>query len=242
MRPGTLYASVVLISATTAIATTVVIHMASSGQWRSGLFSRGDERVVVPNLVGISEKDARENLRALGVVLLLGPRKRASDADPDTVIAQSVAAGQSAQRGSAVTVTLASAGPNVPDVIGRSLPEATQLLAKEDLTLEQGEPVASSDFPLGRIVSQDPTAGISHGKARSVVVRVSSGPTEAIVPRLLGQPVSKAKETLKQAGLELGQITWIAQAETPVDIVLNQQPAPDTKSKPGEKVRITVNR
>jgi serine/threonine-protein kinase len=75
-----------------------------------------------------------------------------------------------------------------------------------------------------------------------VVVRVSSGPTEVSIPKLLGQPVSKAKETLQQAGLELGNITWTEEGETPTGVVLNQHPPADTIAKPGDKVRITINR
>jgi beta-lactam-binding protein with PASTA domain len=239
MRTATLYASVVLISATTAIGTTVVIHMATTGQWRSGLFAH--ERVVVPNLVGTSEKDARENLRALGLVLLLGPRQSKAGADPDTVIAQSIAAGQSAQRGDAITLTFPRVAANIPNLIGRSIAEATFLASQQDLKLEQGQPLASNDVPAGQIASQEPAAGASDGRARVVVVRVSSGPSEAVVPKILGQPINKAKEALKQAGLELGQITWLDQGETPVDVVLNQRPLPDTKVKPGDKVSITVN-
>jgi beta-lactam-binding protein with PASTA domain len=235
MRDIVLWLSVVLVSAITALTTTVVVL-------RSQRPSPQEDRVVVPNLVSISEKDARENLRALGFVFLVGPRKPSTDAETGTVIAQSIRAGQPARRGAAVTVTLALALPKVPNVVGRSLDEAKQLLGQQDLKLEEGKPVPSNDVPLGRIVSQDPAAGVTHDKARPVVVQVSSGPTESVVPKLLGQPVSKAKETLKEVGLELGNITWTEEGETPTGVVLNQHPPPDTKAKPGDKVRITVNR
>jgi serine/threonine-protein kinase len=234
MKTILLYVTVVLVSAVTAIGTSLVSQ-------RSSLFSRADEPVVVPNLVGISEADARANLRALGFVLLVGPRKPMPDAEPDTVIAQSIPAGQSVPRGAAITVSFARAMPKVPNLVGQSLQEATALLGKQELTLEQGEPVASNEVAAGRIVSQTPLAGVARAKAQPVVVRVSSGPGEATVPKLLGQPVNKAKEALKAAGLELGPITWLDQGETPVDVVLNQHPVADTKVKPGEKVRITVN-
>lgn len=230
-----LYVSVVIVSAVTTLGTTLILHRAAHS-------SRADDRVTVPNLVGVSEKDARENVRALGLTLLVGARKSAPGAEPDTVVAQSIPAGESMPRGQALTVTFARATPKAPDVVGRTLDDAKQVLRDQGIEIEEGQAVASNDVVKGHVVSQDPPAGAALDQARSVLVTLSSGPSEIAVPKLLGQPVSKAKDALKEAGLELGDIVWTELAETSSGVVLNQNPLPDAKAKPGDKVSITVNR
>jgi serine/threonine-protein kinase len=228
-----LYLSVIVVSAATAFGTTVYVL-------RSGRFSpKKEARVTVPKLVGISEKDARANLQALHLLLLVGARKPTPDVQPDTVIAQSIPPGQTLPRGQAITVTFAQAPPKVPDVVGHTLDEAKQLLAKQGIGVEEGKPVASKDVAEGHVVLQDPPAGPARKKPARVVVSLSSGPSEVVVPKVLGQPVGKAKETLEAAGLE-AQVMWTARAETATGIVLSQRPAPDTKAKPGDKVMITA--
>jgi eukaryotic-like serine/threonine-protein kinase len=233
MKTFGLYLSVVVLSALTAFGTTVFVL-------RSGRFTRTEQRVTVPNLVGISEKDARANLQALGFVFLVGARKPTADAQPDTVIAQSVAPGQALPHGQAITLTFAEALPKVPDVVGHTLDEARQLLAKQGIQVEEGKPVPSKDVAPGHVVSQDPPAGPAPKKPTQVVVSLSSGPSEVAVPKVLGQPVTKAEDTLKAAGLE-AQVVWTELAETATGVVLSQRPAPDAKAKPGDKVMITVN-
>ena len=51
-------------------------------------------RLGVPSLKGLSEDDARQNLKALGLVCLVSERKPVSGAAPGTVVEQSPAAGQ----------------------------------------------------------------------------------------------------------------------------------------------------
>lgn len=224
---------VVVVSALTAFGTTVLVL-------RSGKFLRPEHRVTVPNLVGISEKDARSNLQALGLVLLVGARKPTANAKPDTVTTQSTPPGQSVPRGRAITVTFAEALPNVPDVVGHTLDEARQLLAKQGIEVKEGKPVASNDVAKDHVVSQDPPAGPVPKKPEQVVVSLSSGPSQVAVPKVIGQSVSKAKDTLTKAGLK-PQVVWTALAETATGVVLNQRPAPNAKAKPGDKVMITVN-
>jgi serine/threonine-protein kinase len=226
---------VLLVSALTSFGTSwIVLHSRHA--------SPVVDRVAVPNLVGVAEKDARENLRALGIVLLVGARKPTPDVEADTVIAQSIPPGQQLARGEAITVTFALAVPKLPNLVGRTLDEAKQLLGAQGIELQEGKAVASNDVARGRIVSQDPPAGGAHDKTEPVVVSLSSGPSEIVVPKLLGQPLSKAKETLEAAGLVLGGIVWTELGETPTGIVLNQNPLPDIKAKPGDKVSITINR
>jgi serine/threonine-protein kinase len=175
------------------------------------------------------------------LVFLLSERKPAAGAEPGTVVEQTPAAGQQLEAHGVVSVALARELPKVPNVVGRTLSEATALLAQTGYKLEQAEPVPDASVPKGNVVSQLPAAEASQETDKPVVVRVSAGPGEIEVPKLLGQSVEAVKTRATDLGFVL-KIAWTEEGETPEYIVLAQKPTAGTKIKPGDAVTITVNR
>ena len=237
MRGPALVIVVVLLSVVTSIATVLGIERM---KLLSAPATHEPQRVGVPGLKGLSEEDARQNLKALGLVFLVGERKAAAGAAPGTVVEQTPAAGQQLEARGSVTVALARELPKVPSVVGHTLTEATALLAQSSYKLEQAEPIADAHVAKGSVVSQVPEADKPQETDKAVVVRVSSGPGELEVPRLLGQNIEKVKTQAKDQGFTL-KIVWTAVGETDEYVVLNQNPAAGTKIKPGEPVTVTVN-
>lgn len=197
-------------------------------------------KLGVPSLKGLSEADARENLKVLGLGFLVSERKAAPGVAPGTVVEQTPAAGQLVDAHGVVNVALARELPKVPNVVSRSLSEATALLTQAGYKLEQGDPIADMHVPKGGVVSQLPAADAPHDADKPVLVRLSSGPGELEVPKLVGQGIEKAKEQAKALGFEL-KINWIAQGETASLVVLSQNPLGGKKIKSGETVTVTVN-
>jgi len=237
MRGSALVIVVVLVSMVTSIATVLGIE-------RLKLLTpqtHEQPKVGVPSLKGLSENDARQNLKALGLVFLVTERKAASGAEPGTVVEQTPAAGQQLDAHGAVSVALARELPKVPSVVGRTLTEATALLTQNGYKLEQAEPIADARVPKGSVVSQLPDAEAPQETDKPVVVRVSAGPGEIEVPKLLGQNIEMVKTRAKDQGFVL-KIAWTEEGETPDYLVLNQNPVAGKKIKPGDSVTITVNR
>jgi beta-lactam-binding protein with PASTA domain len=237
MRGPALVIVVVLVSMVTSIATVLGIE-------RLRLLTPPAHvqvaKVGVPSLKGLTESDARQNLQALGLVFLVSERKAAPGAAPGTVVEQTPPAGQQLESRGSVTVALARELPKVPGVVGRSVAEAIALLQQGGYKLEQGEPIPDAQVPKGSVVSQLPEADKPFDTDKPVVVRVSSGPGEIEVPKLLGQNIEKVKAQAKDAGYTL-KIVWTAIGETDEYIVLNQTPVAGTKIKPGDAVTVTVN-
>jgi serine/threonine-protein kinase len=238
MRGPALVIVVVLLSIVTSIATVL-------GLERLKLLTppahEPERKVGVPSLKGLSEDDARQNLKALGLVFLVSERKAASGALPGTVVEQAPAAGQQLDVHGSVSVTLARELPKVPSVIGRTLAEATALLSQNGYKLEQGEPIAHASVAKGSVVSQLPEADAPQATDKPILVRISTGPSDVEVPKLLGQGVEKAKGQAKDLGFTL-KIVWTEEGETDNYIVLYQNPVPGTKIKSGDAVTVTVNR
>lgn len=239
MRGTALVVVVVLVSMITSVATVLGVE-------RLKLFAppaheQAPPKVGVPSLKGLSEDDARQNLKVLGLGFLVGERRAASGVAAGTVVEQSPAAGEQLDPHGSVTVTLARELPKVPSVVGRTLTEATAVLAQAGYRLEPGEPIADAKVPKGSIVSQLPEATAGLETDKPVVVRVSSGPGDIEVPKLLGQGIEKVKTMAKDQGFTL-KIVWTEEGETDEYVVLNQNPVPGTKIKPSDPITVVVNR
>ncbi|HEY3668567.1 MAG TPA: PASTA domain-containing protein [Polyangiaceae bacterium] len=237
MRGFGLFVLIVLVSMVTSVATVVGIE-------RLKLLTpptHEPPKLGVPSLKGLSENDARQNIKALGLVFLVAERKAAAGAEPGTVVEQTPAAGQQLEAHGTITVALARELPKVPSIVGRTLSEATALLAQSGYKLDQGEPIADATVPKGSVVSQLPAADAAQETDKPVVVRVSAGPGEIEVPKLLGQSVEKVKAQATDLGFVL-KVVWTEEGETPEYVVLNQNPVAGKKIKPGDAITITVNR
>jgi serine/threonine-protein kinase len=128
----------------------------------------------------------------------------------------------------------------VPALAGKPLNDATTLLADAGLTLKVEEVRrVDAKVPAGQIISQDPQAGASTRRERSVKVWVSSGPRSTVVPPLLGESERTAQLRLQQDGVELGGIAEIRSGDYQADAIVAQTPAPKSIAS---RVALLVNR
>src|SRR5687767_15431365 len=89
----------------------------------------------------------------------------------------------------------------VPSLAGRTVNEASALLADAGLTLkvEEGARI-DPKVPAGQILTQEPQAGISTRRQRSVKVWISGGPRALAVPSFLGESERMAEMRVRQDG------------------------------------------
>jgi beta-lactam-binding protein with PASTA domain len=140
----------------------------------------------------------------------------------------------------AMRVALKTREVVVPALAGKTVNDATALLAESGLQLriEEGLRV-DPKVPAGQIISQEPQAGVSTRRERSVKVWVSSGPRSTIVPALLGESERTGQLRLQQEGLELAATAVIRSSEYPSDVIVAQTPPPKSNAP---RVAVLVNR
>jgi serine/threonine-protein kinase len=127
----------------------------------------------------------------------------------------------------------------VPTLTGKSVSEATSILADAGLNLkvEEGRR-ADPKVPAGQILTQEPQAGVRTRRERSVKVWVSAGPRSMIVPALGGESERTARLRLEQDGLALRDIAEIRSSEYPVTVIAQTPPPRSTSGQ----VALLVNR
>jgi serine/threonine-protein kinase len=128
----------------------------------------------------------------------------------------------------------------VPSLAGRTVNEASALLADAGLALkvEEGARI-DPKVPAGQILTQEPQAGISTRRQRSVKVWISAGPRALAVPAFLGESERTAQMRARQNGLELRTGAEIRSGEYPAGSVVAQSPPPKSASA---QVALLINR
>jgi serine/threonine-protein kinase len=142
--------------------------------------------------------------------------------------------------GISMRVALRAREVQVPPLAGRTVSDATQALANLGLGLRVDENRrADAKIPAGRIVQQDPPAGVKARRQRTIRVWISSGPPTMIVPALVGQTERSARIRLQQDGLEIATLSEFRSTDYPPDSVVAQDPPPSSRAP---RVSLLVNR
>jgi len=142
--------------------------------------------------------------------------------------------------GIAMRVAVRARQVTVPDLVGKSVADATALASGLDLQLRIDE-VRRPDAKVaaGSVLGQDPVAGASARRQRSVRVWISAGARIARAPDLLGETQRSAEIRVAQEGLLIGTVTEVRSALYSPDVIVAQDPPPNTQTA---EVRLLVNR
>ncbi len=137
--------------------------------------SAGVETVTVPRVEGLPEAEARRILRDEGLVPDARDEQR-GDVEPGTVLSQDPRAGEDVEPGSTVIITVATPVPTVavPNVVGRSQGEATNILSDAGFRVQVREVEANN--PRGEVIGSEPGPNAQVEPGSTVVVIVSTGP------------------------------------------------------------------
>lgn len=165
--------------------------------------------VTVPNLAGLSDKDAEAAADGLGLHLSVENRFYASTVGANHVLSQSPAAGSSVRRGWQLRVTesLGTQQVQVPDVTGQAQ-HAAELMLKR-LQLEVGDAAhLPGPAPAGTILAQSPppnTAGLEGPRIAVLVADDEAQPLSNgyVMPAIVGWTVGAANARLATVGLHI---------------------------------------
>jgi serine/threonine-protein kinase len=130
-------------------------------------------KVELPDVVGTSAADARQQLRALGLSVVV--TKVASDDEAGTVVRQSPRAGAEVREHARVTLTV-STGPQqveVPDVTGLDEESARQQLEAAGFQVEVSDEPTSDPAQDGHVVRQSPAGSSAASKGATVTLVVA---------------------------------------------------------------------
>ena len=119
----------------------------------------------------------------------------------------------------------------VPDLKGKSVVEANELISREGLYLKVEGEEYDPTVPTSRIVRQDIPAGNKVKEQRGIRVFLSKGPKVQSVPDLTGQTLNDAESMIAKNGLHTGKIIRVHSSTAEKDRIISQRPDPDEPIK-----------
>ena len=193
---------------------------------------------VLPNVVGLTEAQARQELAGLTITIQRAPDPRIPR---DRVASQLPLATIRVSDGSAVTLTI-SDGPGdaiVPTgLLGKPLEEVRAALTAAGLRVSRTITIDSEQEP-GIVLKITPEPGSTVEAGTGVVLEIASG--NISVPSLVGLNEIEARTILTQAGF-LVKIVEAYDANQVIGSVLAQAPSAGEVKLIGSSVTITINK
>jgi len=115
----------------------------------------------------------------------------------------------------------------MPNLVGKNVSEASQLLQSRGLVLRVADRIYS-DQPINVVVRQTPPAGLLMKVSQQAHVVLSLGQRQLQIPLIEGNSLRASRIELLRAGLQVGEVTAITMPEKPADEVVIQTPRPGT--------------
>lgn len=128
----------------------------------------------------------------------------------------------------------------VPDITGKTVSEAQQILNKLQLGIAKGGEAASDTVEAGLIISQDLKAGTTVATHSTVYYVISTGVADITVPDVTGKSQTVAETTLKSSGLET-KITQENSDTVAIGDVIRTNPTAGTEVSTGSTVEVVVS-
>ena len=129
----------------------------------------------------------------------------------------------------------------IPNVRNTTLSEARNSLARSKLELRVGGKVPNDKIEADRVVSSEPPDGGRVPEGATVVVQLSAGPAEVVVPSLAGMTPDSAASVLEKVGLKIADGSEKVNKPGEKDgTIVAQAPTPNARLSRGGTVKITL--
>ncbi len=216
----------------------LIVLIAGAAYLLPGMFESPVEQTQVPNLIEMTENEARAAIGDAGLAVGQVDFEPSDRFKNDQVISQDPNANQYVDPGSAINLVISTGKPlvTVPSVVGQNRQSAADALRAAGLKVTSRE--RESDESRGQVLATDPAAGASLPEGSTVTVFYSDGPEE--IPDVVGMKQSAAEKTLRDAGY-VPDVVESSNTEEPKGTVIQQSPSAGQTSPEGSVVTIVVS-
>ena len=227
---------IIVAAAVAAIAIGVIVAFAT------GLI--GGKEIEAPNFTNMTVEEAQQAAEEYDLKIREGDEVISEDVEKGRIVSQDPAPGEPVRTGGTVTVSVSIGlgDGSVPNVVGLDEDEAREALEAADFEVGEVTTAASAEDE-GTVIRQTPDAGEEAEKGTAVDLVVSDGSeAQAVVPYLIGRTVGEAQTALKNAGLNMGSISYEYSNTYAEGEVMWQQYDANAKLDKGSTVRVRVSR
>ncbi|GGS87398.1 Stk1 family PASTA domain-containing Ser/Thr kinase [Streptomyces chromofuscus] len=213
------------------------------GRYAFGGDGVSNDKVPVPNFVGLSQEDAQKQAENSDLVLEV-ENKPCEDQKKGNVCSQDQAPKTEVDKQTTINVVVSTGAPKVavPSVIGLSIDEATSKLEGEDYEFKiKTETRVSSEEP-ETVLDQNPASGKEIEKGSTITLIVAKAEAKSTVPFVVGQSCDDAKKQLQGSSLN-GECTEVPTNDPNQDgKVIEVTPTPGSQVDKNSTVNLKVGK
>ena len=207
--------------------------------------SNEEDTVRVPDLRGMTEDEAREELSKYELGMDVAGEEPSNEYEAGEIKSHTPGPDETVERHTTIEVILSTGEEAetvaVPNVVNEEESRAEQMLRDAGLKVTKGEAQYSSDVEEGYVISCNPDVGTEVDEGSSVEIIVSLGTQPATVSKLTEGSAADAEAALKAAGL-VGSATEEYSDDVAEGIVISQSIDPGTEVSRGTTVSYVVSR
>lgn len=197
----------------------VLVTVVLVGAWLwLGSYTRHGEQITVPELTGLSLRDAQQRVEGLGITVEVVDSVYNDDAPKATVTDQDPKAGRGVKPGRTVYLVMNARQPkmiDMPALVDLSKRQAMSVLEILGLRIGNIEyrPDPCTDCVVAQLYRGEPIAPdarIRRGEAITLVLGSGPDGVRVPVPDIVGLSWNESKAVLNMAGLNLGAVIGFA--------------------------------
>lgn len=201
----------------------------------------GDEEgVKVPNLLGMTEQEARDALKDLSLGIQVKGQVSSDEYEEGEVVSQNPIEGDMVEEHTTIEIVLSSGkgSIDIPSVVGKTSDEAINELERAGFKASKTYSF-SSTVEEGKVISQTPSGG--QGKeGDTIIIEISQGQDMLTVPDLLSTYTDQQTAMKKLEGFNVTVKTAYHDTYSP-GLVIDQSLTAGTRVNPGSAITITVS-
>ena len=129
----------------------------------------------------------------------------------------------------------------VPDITKKSITQALDMLAANNLAIKQAGVEFAQNVPPGSVLRQIPSAGSTVREGRVIRVWISQGDEMVFVPNTVGSDLRSAQLAVRQAGLLVDKVDNAYSLTYEKGLIVAQNPKADSMVQKGEKVSLVLS-
>lgn len=208
------------------------------------ILSAGNTELKVPDLKGLSYKEAKTLLSEMGLQISKGDEVDSDSVAEGLIASQYPSAKTKADKGDIITVNISKGKKDavIPKLVGTTFTSESDVsatLSKYGYKLGKVSYEESYETP-GTIIKQSPDAGTTAEKNTTVDIVISKAKSKATVPNLNGMTYDQAESALQSLGFSVGRVTEEENNGFTAGTVFKQYPAANSEYQTGSTVDIWI--
>lgn len=208
------------------------------------ILSAGNTELKVPDLKGLSYKEAKTLLSEMGLQISKGDEVDSDSVAEGLIASQYPSAKTKVDKGDIITVNISKGKKDavIPKLVGTTFTsesDVSDILSKYGYKLGKVSYEESYEAP-GTIIKQSPDAGTTAEKKTTVDIVISKAKSKATVPNLNGMTYDQAESALQSLGFSVGRVTEEENNGFTAGTVFKQYPAANSEYQTGSTVDIWI--